>query len=139
MLIGFFYCCLLKSENSFINRNKKEVHEKIKLTVSKIAEASVARAETLIDTKTLVTYNTPELVKTMLPSLEKDAGKNYIYEPYWTTGAEDFSFYCEKVPAFFFFLGGMPVGTNSDNAAPHHTPDFFIDDSKLHVGVKAFC
>ena len=54
-------------------------------------------------------------------------------------GAEDFSFYGEKAPAFFFFVGGMPKGKNPKDAAPHHTPDFFIDDSRLDVGVKAFC
>ena len=55
------------------------------------------------------------------------------------TGAEDFSFYGDKAPAFFFFLGGLPPGQDPAKAAAHHTPDFFIDDSKLDVGVKVFC
>ncbi|HAN38767.1 MAG TPA: amidohydrolase, partial [Chitinophagaceae bacterium] len=55
------------------------------------------------------------------------------------TGAEDFSFYGEKVPAFFFYFGGMPIGNDPAKAPPHHTPDFFIDDSQLHAGIKAFC
>ncbi len=121
------------------SKMQKEVHEKIKLTASKIAEASGATATIEIDTKTLVTYNNPELVTMMLPSLEKAAGKNNVKAGDWTTGAEDFSFYGEKAPAFFFFLGGMPVNTDVTKAAPHHTPDFYIDDSKLYVGVKAFC
>ena len=33
----------------------------------------------------------------------------------------------------------MPKGTDPANAPDHHTPDFFIDDSMLYVGVKAFC
>lgn len=118
---------------------QKEIHEKIKLTATKIAEASGATAEVMIDTKTLVTYNDPALVKMMLPSLEAAAGKANVSESTWTTGAEDFSFYGELAPAFFFNLGGMPIGMDPKNAAPHHTPDFFIDDSKLDVGVKAFC
>jgi amidohydrolase len=75
----------------------------------------------------------------MLPSLEAAAGKANVSESTWTTGAEDFSFYGEVAPAFFFNLGGMPAGMDPKNAAPHHTPDFYIDDSKLDVGVKAFC
>ncbi|MEI8075572.1 MAG: amidohydrolase, partial [Bacteroidota bacterium] len=118
---------------------QKEIHEKIKLTATKIAEASGATAEVTIDTKTLVTYNDPALVKMMLPSLEAAAGKANVSESTWTTGAEDFSFYGELAPSFFFNLGGMPVGMDPKNAAPHHTPDFYIDDSKLDVGVKAFC
>ncbi|MBS1626244.1 MAG: amidohydrolase [Bacteroidetes bacterium] len=121
------------------SKMQKEVHEKMKLTAEKIAEASGATAEVIINTKTLVTYNNPDLVKMMVPSLETAAGKDFVKETEWTTGAEDFSFYGEKAPAFFFFLGGMPKGQDPKKAAPHHTPDFYIDDSKLDVGVKAFC
>ena len=118
---------------------QKDVHERVKTTAQKIAESMGATAEVSIETKTLVTYNTPELVSKMLPSLEKSAGKDNIYETEWTTGAEDFSYYRLKAPAFFFNVGGMPKGKNPKDAAPHHTPDFFIDDSRLDVGIKAFC
>lgn len=118
---------------------QKDVHERMRITATKIAEASGATAEVMIDTKTLVTYNDPALVKMMLPSLEAATGKGNLIESDWTTGAEDFSFYGEKAPAFFFFLGGMPKGQDPKKAAPHHTPDFYIDDSRLDVGVKAFC
>ena len=118
---------------------QKDVHEKIKLTVQKIAESMGATAEVTIETKTLVTYNMPELVKKMLPSLEKAVGRENVIEDVWTTGAEDFSYFGEKAPSFFFFVGGMPKGKNPKEAAPHHTPDFLIDDSRLDVGVKAFC
>ncbi len=118
---------------------QKDVHERIKLTATKIAESVGATAEVSIETKTLVTYNTPDLVKKMLPSLEKSAGTGNVLETEWVTGAEDFSFYGAKVPTFFFFVGGMPKGKNPKDTAAHHTPDFFIDDSRLDVGVKAFC
>jgi len=118
---------------------QKDVHERIKTTAQKIAESMGATAEVSIETKTQVTYNTPELVKQMLPSLEKAIGKENVYETEWTTGAEDFSYYRLKAPAFFFNVGGMPRGKNVKDAAPHHTPDFYIDDSRLDVGIKAFC
>jgi amidohydrolase len=118
---------------------QKDVHEKIKLTATKIAESMGATAEVTIETKTLVTYNTPELVKKTLPSLEKAIGKENVIETEWTTGAEDFSYYGTKAPAFFFFVGGMPKGKDPKTTAAHHTPDFYIDDSRLDVGIKAFC
>jgi len=117
---------------------QKDVHAKIRHTVAKIAESMGATAEVSIDTKTLVTYNTPELVRMMLPSLEKAAGKENVIESEWTTGAEDFSYFGEKAPSFYFFIGGMPKGKNPKDAAPHHTPDFYVDDSRLDVGIKAF-
>lgn len=116
-----------------------DVHERIRTTATKIAEASGASVEVNIETKTLVTYNTPELVRLMVPSLEAAAGKGNVAESEWTTGAEDFSYFGEKAPSFFFFLGGMPKGQDPKKASAHHTPDFFIDDSQLDVGVKAFC
>jgi len=118
---------------------QKDVHEKIRLTATKIAESMGATAEVTIDTKTLVTYNAPDLVKKTLPSLEEAAGKDNVIETEWVTGAEDFSYYGTRAPAFFFQLGGMPKGKDPKTAAAHHTPDFYIDDSKLDVGVKAFC
>jgi amidohydrolase len=118
---------------------QKDVHERIRQTATKIAESVGATAEVSIETKTLVTYNTPDLVKKMLPSLEKSAGKENVQETEWVTGAEDFSFYGTKAPTFFFMVGGMPKGKNPKDTAAHHTPDFFIDDSRLDVGVKAFC
>jgi len=118
---------------------QKEVHNKIRLTATKIAESMGATAEVTIDTKTPVTFNTPELVKKMLPSLHKAAGPENVIEAEWVTGAEDFAFYGARAPAFFFFLGGMPKGKDPKTSAGHHTPDFFIDDSRLDVGVRAFC
>jgi amidohydrolase len=106
---------------------------------SAIADASGATANITFRSMTEVTYNDPELVSLMLPSLEIAAGKKNLQPMEWTTGGEDFSYYGDKAPAFFFFLGAMPPGQTAIKAAAHHTPDFIIDDSKLFVGVKAFC
>ena len=118
---------------------QRDVHQRIRRTAQHIAEASGATAEVTIDTKTLVTFNTPDLVKKMLPSLEKAAGTGNVTEIEWTTGAEDFSFFGTKAPAFFFNVGGRPKEISEKDAFPHHTPDFYMDDSRLDVGVKAFC
>ena len=118
---------------------QQDVHQRMQLTATKIAEASGATATLTIDTKSKVTYNNPALVKLMLPSIQKAAGDSNVIETEWTTGAEDFSFFGDKAPAFFFFLGGMPKGQEPSKAAAHHTPDFYIDDSMLDVGVKVFC
>ena len=121
------------------SKMQKDVHEKMKNIAKHLGEAWGAQIDVNIDTKTLVTYNNPALVKMMLPSLERASGKDYISEGRWTTGAEDFSYFADKVPSFFFNLGGMPKGMDPSKAAPHHTPDFYLDDSMLDTGVKAFC
>lgn len=118
---------------------QKDVHERIRKTATSIAEASGATVDVTIDTKTLVTFNDSSLVNSMLPSLQKAAGITNVQSHAWTTGAEDFSYFGEKAPAFFFYIGGMTKGGDPVKAPGHHTPDFYIDDSQLDVGVKAFC
>lgn len=118
---------------------QRMIHEKISLTASKIAEASGAVAETSIDKKTLVTYNNPELTKKMIPSFIKAAGEENVLETEAMTEAEDFSFFAEKVPSIFFFLGGMEKGKDPKTAFPLHTPDMMLDESGMKTGVKAFC
>lgn len=121
------------------SKMQSEVHQRIKWTAEKIAEANGATADVTIDTKTLVTYNTPELVKKMLPSFESAAGAGNVKEGEWTTGAEDFSYYGTKAPALFFFLGGSPKGKDPKSAPPHHTADFFVDEVGMKTGIRAFC
>ncbi len=118
---------------------QKKVFERIRTMVTNIAEASGAIAEVSFDTKTLVTYNTPELVKKMIASLQSAAGAGNVAEREWVTGAEDFSYYGTKAPSFFFYLGGMTKGRDPKTAPPHHTADFEIDESGMKTGVKAFC
>jgi len=121
------------------SKMQTDVQQRMKFTAAKIAEASNATAEVNFYPKTLVTYNNPELVERMIPSLQTAAGKNNVRPMDWVTGAEDFSYFGTKAPAFFFYIGGMPRGNDAKNAPPHHTPDFMIDDSQLFIGVKAFC
>jgi amidohydrolase len=119
---------------------QKDIHQRIKQIAEKIAEASGAAAEVKIDTKTLVTYNDPKLVEQSIPILQKAAGgANNLILTNWVTGAEDFSFYGKKVPAFFFYLGARDPKTSEANATSHHAPEFYINDSKLDVGTRAFC
>ncbi len=114
------------------------VHRRFSEIVEGIAKTHRANAEVIIDRKTPVTFNNIELTHKMAPSFTKAAGAENVKETEWTTGAEDFAFFANEIPALYFTLGGMPKGTNPKVAAPHHTPDFFIDDSRLDVGVKAF-
>ena len=121
------------------SKMQTEVHQRIKWTAEKIAEANGATAETSIESKTLITYNTPDLVKKTIPSLENAAGTGNVKERGWVTGAEDFSYYGTKAPSFFFNIGGMPKDKDPKTAPPHHTADFYVDDSGMKTGIRAFC
>ncbi|MEK9782764.1 MAG: M20/M25/M40 family metallo-hydrolase, partial [Flavobacteriales bacterium] len=96
-----------------------------------------AEATIEIQDGTDITFNDPALTAQMLPTLEKVAGKENINLINAITGAEDFSYYQQKVPGVFFFLGGTPLDMAEADAPSHHTPDFIIDDSSMLLGVKA--
>ena len=132
-------CTMLGTIRTLDSAMREAVLEKFRHTVAKIAEASGAETEVVIADRTLVTYNDTALVKKMLPSLQTAIGTANVKERNWVTGAEDFSYFGTKAPAFFFYLGGMPKGTDPKKAPPHHTPDFYIDDGGMKTGIRAFC
>jgi len=84
-----------------------------------------------------ITYNDPELTAAMLPVLQAVAGPERVEQLKPITGAEDFSYIANEVPALYISLGGRPPGKDPGEVAAHHTPDFFIDESGFDVGVKA--
>lgn len=116
---------------------QEKIHEKIKLTATKIAESAGATAEVVIRRGYPVTYNDPALTEKMAPSLERAAGKEKTLRINASTGAEDFSFFQQKVPGLFFFVGALPPGQDPAKAPSHHTPDFMIDEKGFITGIKA--
>jgi amidohydrolase len=116
---------------------QKLIHEKIRLTATKIAEASGAHAEVIIDKKMPVTYNNEKLTLQMVSSLKQAAGDNNVNEIPPDTGSEDFAYYLEKVPGMFFFVGACPPDIDPAKAPSHHTPDFVMDERSMLVGLKA--
>ncbi len=116
-----------------------QIHQAINRTATKIAESMGAEATVTINRGYPVTYNNPALTNEMLPTLRAVAGNNNVFLRKAVTGAEDFAFYSQKVPGLFVFLGGMPAGQDPAEAAPHHTPDFYIDDTGMLLCVRTFC
>lgn len=114
---------------------KAVVHKRLREIVQNIAEANNAEAVLDIDEGYPITYNQPELYEKMLPSLQRVATKVNIIPA--ITGAEDFSFFQEEVPGLYFFVGGCPAGSDPKEAPSHHTPDFYVDDSGMLLGMKA--
>ena len=130
---------MLGTIRALSSEDEKMLIERIKEVATKTAEAAGATAEVIIPYSNHypVTFNDVELTQKMLPSLQKTAGAEHVTLKPAVTGAEDFSFFQQKVPGLFFFLGGLPKGKDPKTSGPHHTPDFFIDDSGLKLGVNA--
>jgi amidohydrolase len=122
---------------TFEDNMQKIVHDKIRLTATKIAESAGAKAEVDILVMYPATINDAKLTELMAASLTRtvDAANVNITSP--VTMAEDFSFFQKKVPGFFFFLGAYPADMKLTKQPVHHTADFMIDEKALITGVKA--
>ena len=111
----------------------RRIHE----MAPKIAEAYGGSAAVSIQETAALTYNDPALTEVAIESLNKALGSKNVIEMSAVTGAEDFSAFQEKVPGFYFFLGGLAEELTPAEAPSHHTPEFVVNDAGMIHGVKA--
>jgi amidohydrolase len=116
---------------------QEKIHNDIRHVATKIGESMGAQVEVNIEKGVPVTYNDPGLTEQMVPTLKRTAGTENVILADAITGAEDFSFFQKEIPGFYFFTGGMPADMDPSEAAPHHTPDFYIEEEGMKLGIKA--
>ena len=130
---------MLGTVRTLSESDEKLVFERIRQIVTKTAEANGTEAilELPYSSHYPVTFNNIALTAKILPSLQKSTGtENVILVPA-ETGAEDFSFFANEVPGFYFYVGALPKGKDPEASAPHHTPEFYLDESGFITGVNA--
>jgi amidohydrolase len=115
---------------------RDDIHERIRRTAENIAEAQGATAEVTIEKPYAVTVNNPALTARMLPTLHRVAGAGNVQLRDRLMGAEDFSYFAQRAPGLFLFLGGTPKGVDPATVAYNHSPRFSIDESALKLGVR---
>lgn len=117
---------------------RETIYEALPRKAKLIAESMNAEAEITLplDYNYPITYNEPALMDQMLPTLVRTAGTENVEQVKAVTGAEDFSFFQQEVPGIYLFVGGKPKDVPLSEAPAHHTPEFFVDDSGMKLGVK---
>lgn len=115
---------------------KELIRKRMNEIVTGVATAYGAKASITITDGASITYNDPNLTKMMLPTLQSIAGKENVILSDAVTGAEDFSYFQDKIPGLYYFLGGTPRSVPENEAPSHHTPDFYVDDSSMSLGIK---
>jgi amidohydrolase len=114
------------------------IHQRIREVVTNIAKSAGATADVEISMEDALMYNNPALTAEMVPVLQQLAGISKVELVTAATGSEDFAYFAEKVPGFYFQTGALPTGISPD-AVQHHTPGFRIDENSFLYGVKALC
>lgn len=115
---------------------QRHIHDRIRRVATSTAEGMGATADVEVDRGYPVTKNDPTLTEKMVPTLKRVADSLAVTDP--ITGAEDFSYFARNVPGLYVFVGGMPPDMDPDEAPSHHTPGFFIDESGMKYGVRAY-
>ena len=128
---------LLGTVRAFNEDVRKDIHRRIRDIATKTAEAAGATAEITYGIGYPATINDAALTEKMVPTLRRVAGADNVRVGPLTGTAEDFSYYQQKVPGMFFFLGVTPKGVDPKTVPQNHSPLFFADESALPVGVRA--
>ena len=121
---------------AFDENVRKDIQRRVESTAMHIAESAGATASVTYTLGYPVTRNDEALTERMLPTLRRVVGEKNVRLGPLTGTAEDFSFFQQKVPGLFFFLGVTPDGQDPAKAAMNHSPLFFADESALPIGVK---
>jgi amidohydrolase len=116
---------------------RQDVHARIKHIAESIAEANHAHADVKVEKAVPVTVNDPALTEKMLPTLKRIGGDGGSRPHQRVMVAEDFSYFQEKVPGLFYFVGITPKDQDMAAAAPNHSPRFYIDESGLLQGARS--
>jgi amidohydrolase len=99
-----------------------------------ISAAAGGSYELVYDRGTPATINDPALTAQMAPTLERVVGEDRVDVLDPTMGGEDFAYFANEVPGFYFRLGMVKPGTDSGG---HHTPTFRADDGSIPIGMRA--
>lgn len=81
-----------------------------------------------------VTVNDRALDDRLRPALVRALGAEAVVDEPPTMGGEDFAYFAEKVPGFYFRLGTTAPGKRSGGL---HTPEFRADDGAIAFGIRA--
>jgi amidohydrolase len=122
---------------AFDEGHRTEIHEFVNKIVNLIAESGGAKAHVHIDRGYPVTVNDEALTEWSVPVMKRLVGEANVALCPKTCGAEDFSFFQQQVPGFFFNIGCTPPDKDCKYAPSNHSPRFYVDESGLKVGLKA--
>ena len=119
------------------NGMKATVLKRLEEIVHNVAKSNNIESKITYLVSYPITFNDPYLYEEILPTLERVNGKKNVHLMKAITGAEDFSYFQEKVPGTYFFIGGQKPDVDLSTVAPHHTPDFYVDDSAISTGIRS--
>ncbi|HEX8360941.1 MAG TPA: amidohydrolase [Longimicrobium sp.] len=124
---------LMGTVRTFDPRVQDEVERRMREILDGVTRAGGGSYTIDYQRTTPVTVNNPDLSRRLRPTMERLMGAQNVVDVPPTTGAEDFAFFANTVPGFFYRLGTVKPGTRSGD---HHTPTFMADDASVPIGMR---
>ena len=121
---------------AFDEGQRGQIQAHVRRITEMISAAGGAKAHVHFDRGYPVTVNHPGLTEWSVPTLSRVAGGDNVRVVDKVCGAEDFAFFQQAVPGFFYFVGCTPPDRDLATIAPNHSPRFFVDETCLGIGLK---
>jgi amidohydrolase len=110
-----------------------EVERRMRAILAGITAAGGGTFELTYERGSPPVVNDVALTERMLPTVQRIVGAANVQRLEPAMVGEDFSYFANDVPGFYYRLGVQKPGTVSGD---HHTPTFQADDSAIPVGVR---
>jgi amidohydrolase len=128
---------LVGTFRTFDPKVREAIVERIKRVATGTAGAAGATADVEFgNDPNPVVLNEAALTTRAVASLERAAGQDNVGVIPYVTGSEDFAFFSQAAPSFYYFVGSTPKGQDAVTAPSNHSPQYFVDEASLPVGVK---
>ena len=125
-------CSMLGTVRAFSDEVRGKMPERIERVLRACCDASGADYLYQYLWRYPVTSNDPDQTAYARALAERTIGADHVFEADKLMGAEDFSFFAQRVPSCFYTLGASHNGRTSH---PHHSGLFDIDENALPTGV----
>jgi amidohydrolase len=129
---------MLGTLRTFAPEQRTAILGHMKRIIENTAAANGATAELTVEPgSSPVLYNDPALTKQILPTLQRVAGADHVKETRVITASEDYSYFAQKIPSVFFFVGITPPEQDPQQAPSNHSDFFYLDERGIPVAMHA--
>jgi amidohydrolase len=120
----------------FDEQIRKEIPDRIRSMIDAAAAMFGAKAKLDYQLGYPVVINDGEMAEVARRAAARILGDENVLKPEPIMPAEDFSYFLQRVPGAYASLGiGTPGSTNRGSS---HSPDFFLDEASLPIGVAYY-
>jgi amidohydrolase len=129
---------MLGTLRTFTSGQRSAILDHMTRIIENTAAANGATAKLTVEPGSApVLYNDPDLTRRILPSLQKVVGAEHVKESGLISASEDFSFFAQKIPGVFFFVGITPVDQDPKLAPSNHSDYFYLDEHGIPIAMRA--